>query len=359
MIVVVGATLPGLAAAARLARVNHEVVVLDRQPSQPDLLPSPLDDVISLPAAWRDLFRKTGRPLAAVLTMRGVSLTPAPERTLSDGVRLPADRAGQWHTLVAAYSPSAATAWQQVLDEADTAWLTLRRLGVEAEFNGTLDTATRRALHAGTHLEDLANRIPVPPLASLIRELASRRDSDPRRTPAWLASRLSIERTFGRWQLASTSGEPHPARLLADLLVERLARRGVEVRFGCTVRRIRAGLVSTDSGDLASAATIVSCDPWQAATLTGRRPPRLTRATTSGPQWRGWRTLLRLPPLCTRILGVYEASAFSPAGPEPWAQLLTGALAAYRVHQELTGEDMRPTNKAYRPPPPKGLRPGR
>ncbi|MGB7963153.1 MAG: hypothetical protein WCF12_09390 [Propionicimonas sp.] len=354
-----GATLPGLAAAARLARVNHEVVVVDRQPSQPDLLPSPLEDAITLPAAWRDLFRKTGRPLDAVLTMRGVSLTPAPTRTLSDGVRLPADRAGQWHTLVAAYSVPAATAWRQVLDEADTAWLTLRRLGVEAEFNGTLDAAARRALGASTSLEHLAGRIPVPPLATLIRDLAGRRDSDPRRTPAWLASRLSIERTFGQWQLAAPSGEPHPARLLAELLAERLALRGVEVRFGCTVRRVGAGLVSTDSGDLASDATIVSCDPWQAADLTGRRPPRLTRAATSGPQWRGWRTLQRLPPLRTRIPGVYEASAFSPAGPEPWAQLLTGALAAYRVHHELTGEDMRPTNKAYRPPPPRGLRPAR
>ena len=29
--------------------------------------------------------------------------------------------------------------------------------------------------------------------------------------------------------------------------------------------------------------------------------------------------------------------------------LLTGALAAYRVHEDLTGQDMRPTNKAWRP----------
>ena len=46
---------------------------------------------------------------------------------------------------------------------------------------------------------------------------------------------------------------------------------------------------------------------------------------------------------------MYHASAFSPAGPEPWAQLLTGALAAYRVHEDLTGQDMRPTNKDWRP----------
>ncbi|MGB4272633.1 MAG: NAD(P)-binding protein, partial [Propionicimonas sp.] len=94
MIVVVGATLAGFAAAARLARVNHEVVVVEARASQPALLPSPLEDAITLPAAWRDLFRKTGRPLDAVLAARGISLSPAPGRILRDGLQLPADRGG-------------------------------------------------------------------------------------------------------------------------------------------------------------------------------------------------------------------------------------------------------------------------
>lgn len=352
MIVVVGATLAGFAAAARLARVNHEVVVVEARASQPALLPSPLEDAITLPAAWRDLFRKTGRPLDAVLAARGISLSPAPGRILRDGLQLPADRGGQWHTLRAAYSATAADAWQQVLDEADTAWLTLRKLGVEAEFTGRLDAATRRALRAGTTVADVAGRIPVPELADVVGELASLRDSHPGRTPAWIATRLSIERTFGRWQL-TTPGEAagHPG-LLAELLAQRLAWRGVQVRFGDAAHSVRPGLVVTDSSEWVSEATILTCDPWQAAALSGRRPPRLTRAGTVGARWRGWRTLQRLPALTTRVAGVYEASAFSPAGPEPWAQLQTGALAAYRVQEDLTGADMRPSNKAYRPPPP-------
>jgi len=36
-------------------------------------------------------------------------------------------------------------------------------------------------------------------------------------------------------------------------------------------------------------------------------------------------------------------------GAEPWAQLLVGALATYRIHDQLTGDDIRPSNKAYRP----------
>ena len=43
------------------------------------------------------------------------------------------------------------------------------------------------------------------------------------------------------------------------------------------------------------------------------------------------------------------ASASSRGGNEPWAQLLTGALATYAAHHLLTGEDIRPTNRGYRP----------
>ncbi|MDO5630048.1 MAG: hypothetical protein Q4G43_17180, partial [Mobilicoccus sp.] len=42
----------------------------------------------------------------------------------------------------------------------------------------------------------------------------------------------------------------------------------------------------------------------------------------------------------------FHASASSPAGVEPWAQLLSGALATYAAHAFLTDEDIRPTNKA-------------
>ena len=42
----------------------------------------------------------------------------------------------------------------------------------------------------------------------------------------------------------------------------------------------------------------------------------------------------------------FHASASSPGGSEPWAQLLSGALATYAAHEFLTGDDIRPTNKA-------------
>ena len=72
-------------------------------------------------------------------------------------------------------------------------------------------------------------------------------------------------------------------------------------------------------------------------------------------RWRrpGWRTptftrqLLGRPPLRSPGAPTHlHASASSPGGAEPWAQLLTGALAAYAAHEILTGADIRPTNRA-------------
>ncbi|MDQ9081882.1 carotenoid dehydrogenase, partial [Cutibacterium avidum] len=64
-----------------------------------------------------------------------------------------------------------------------------------------------------------------------------------------------------------------------------------------------------------------------------------------GTVWSAWRDR---PPMAWSLHGsvpTLPASAASHGGPEPWAQLLTGALAAYLTHERLTGEDIRPTNK--------------
>ncbi|PAM91442.1 carotenoid dehydrogenase, partial [Flavobacterium sp. IR1] len=65
-----------------------------------------------------------------------------------------------------------------------------------------------------------------------------------------------------------------------------------------------------------------------------------------GTAWSAWRNR---PPMVWRQEGPIPVLAASPAshgGPEPWARLLTGALAAYLTHERLTGEDIRPSNKA-------------
>lgn len=361
MIAVVGATLPGLAAAARLARLGHEVTLLDALPGPRPLLPSPLDPdpaAVVLPAAWRDLFKKTGRTLDAALGKRGLALTPAPPRrydTPGGPIDLPHDRAGQWHYLESRLGPEAATAWRDLLDTMDATWLEVRRLGLEEEFTG-LDRAARAGLRRSKTLAALAAPLP-PELSAIVTGLALARDSLPRRTPGWLATRLGIERTFGVWHVTSRDGTALPSQTLVDLLIERVAERGVELRWGTTVDRVGRGSLVVAGETVPADATVLATDPWTASSLLPgdaglrRSTRRIVPAATAGPRWEGLRTLLALPRLTTGTPGVYAASAFSPAGPEPWAQVLTGALVTYRVHADLTGEDARPTNKQFTLPP--------
>src|SRR5688500_8874085 len=71
-VVVVGGGFGGLASAARLAKLGHEVTLVERSPTLGGALSTVTADGFSwdagptttlLPAVVRDLFRKTGRPL--------------------------------------------------------------------------------------------------------------------------------------------------------------------------------------------------------------------------------------------------------------------------------------------------------
>lgn len=360
MIAIIGAGLAGLAAAARLARVGHQVIVLERD--EPDLGAGWFGaepDVITLPATWRDLFVKSGRKLDAELDRRGLELVPAPPRRhqLSDGATLdlPTDRGAQWTYLVDRFDEPTAQAWRDLLDQLDDRWLSLRQLGLEAEFSGKLTAAQRAVLRPRQSLAALAEEVPA--LSEVILQVAAELGQEPRRLPGWHAARLAVARNFGRWHLRDAQGRLAPATTLTELLLERLHTRGVELRTDTEVDSIRprgAELrIQTSSGVLAAETVISTVDPFSHADLTRERADlrtaqRLRRAPGGGPRWESWRTLLDLPRLQPARAGVLYAAGWSPGGVDVWAQLLSGALAAYRCHEEITGEDMRPTNKSYR-----------
>jgi len=367
LIAVVGGGLAGLAAAARLAKVGHDVVVLEREPELGaglDVAGEPDETVLTLPAAWRDLFRKSGRTLDAELDRRGLQLLPAPARShrFADGssLVLPTDRGEQWTVLGETFGEPAAIAWRDLLDRLDATWQVLRALGMEAEFTGRelLTPDARAVLRPRESIARLAAGLPAAQLTELVLDVAARLGQDPRRLPGWHAVRLSVERTFGRWQVIDAGGAAQPARVLVGLLVERLATRGVRVNTGVEAIRIRKGTdgpsIETTDGRLDVTAVISTLNPIDHADLTRHKADYKTAravrpAAAQGPLWASWHTLLDLPRLQTPVPGVLSASGWSPAGPDAWAQLLTGALAAYRVHGDLTGEDIRPTNKDYRP----------
>lgn len=415
-VVVVGGGLPGMAAAARLAALGHEVVLVESTselggrwcPGSPRA--HGVAPVLTLPAAWRDLFRKTGRTLDVELRARGWTLTAAAPvvHRFPDGtsLALPGDRGSQYTALADMLGRRHADAWRTLLDGLDETWQAVRRNGLERPLARRADVAPdARALLRGTTVAGLARSAPAP-LSHLVAASAWRTGSDPRRTPAFVASRLAVERDFGRWFLADAAGNPLSAAELTAILSDRLAARGVITRTATSVRGLTADGVDTDAGPIAAAAVITTIHPWHAGPLgTSRRgrlrpalSPRVTtslvpgsldgvaedvRHTRAGPvvtyrrqvgadvlttvidhtvrtpdpgagaRWDGWRSWFRRPEVRqsgARTRGaLWSATAAAPGGSEPWAQLLTAALAVYDVHETLTGEDVRPTNASYRP----------
>ena len=313
-VTVVGRTFAGVAAAVRLARVGHDVTLVDT-PGGAAALRAALGDTLDFPAPWRDLFKKSGRPAAGALGLHGLDLVADP-----DGP--PTERAATWYADVDALGESAARAWRDLVDAADDIWQAVRPLGLEAEL--TPDAVARAGLHPRRSLEDVARTLDHPVLAERVRAVARARGLEPAAAPAWFSSRLAVERTFGRWRLQDVEGRPAPASGLVDVLEDRLAERGVTL--------------TTDPAATAGADAVVdTVDPG----MTWRRPSRWSRRDSFPDQLLA-RPALRDP----RRPEWFHASASSPGGSEPWAQLLSGALATYAAHEFLTGDDIRPTNKA-------------
>jgi phytoene dehydrogenase-like protein len=293
-VIVIGGGLAGLAAAARLAKAGHAVELYERSdrlggtwaPYQLDsgVTVDDAPSIIGFPAPWRDLFRKSGRPLEAELVRMGYALAPAESPTMifADGAQLtlPADRGGQYSTLADAYGESVAERWQQLIDRLGEVWQTLRGLGLEAELRHRrqLDRTARRSLFApgrfeqGLTVADLATSIDHQHLRALLRSVAYRSGSRPEHTPAFAAVELYIMRTFGRWQLqplqADSALDICRSSILVEALAARLALRKVAVHLGCpiegiTIRNRRASAVVTSDGEHAAAAVVATCDPWQ------------------------------------------------------------------------------------------------
>lgn len=240
-VVVIGGGLAGMAAAARLAKRGHRVMLLHRterlgadwRPDHPDG-PGRLPEVLTLPAPWRDLFKKSGRILPAELARAGLDLVPAPpaRHLFADGAELDlgGDRGEQFHRMAAAYGEPVAASWRDLVDSLEPVWHLLRQLGLETSLlSGRQLRAHRRTLMWGRTVADLAAAQPHPHLRALVEASAWRQGHDPVRAPAFVASRLNVERTFGRWMIVDDRGRPAGSERLLDLLEARLATRGVEL----------------------------------------------------------------------------------------------------------------------------------
>ena len=353
-----GGTLGAAAAAARLAKLGHAVTLVGDPGSVGGHWRTDLPPVFGLPAAWRDLFRKSGRMLDAELTRHGLVLEPAPAalHRFPDGLELelPAERGAQFATISETISPAAAARWRDLLDDLDDLWLALRRAGLEQPRPaGRVPDELRRP---GT-LSRLADRVREPHLARIITSLGPRSGTDDAAAPALLATRLVVERTFGRWQLADVSG-PVPGMRLLDVLSGRLATR--RVTFSPIVPPSQDAVVDLTNPRPDHRLFGPRVRPALAPTVThpegGLR--EVVEHTASGPvvTWAGVRhDFTAMEPDLTwgyapdSVRSWWARPALASPLNEPWAELSSAALRVYAAHADLTGEDVRPSNRAYRP----------
>ncbi|MFH8726059.1 phytoene desaturase family protein [Streptomyces termitum] len=270
-IVVIGAGLGAMAAAARLAVAGHAVTVYERSATYGGAVGRFERDgfafdtgpgLLHLPAVYRDLFVKTGKkPLEECVGLRQVD--PAARHVFADGTRvdLPnASRAGTVAALDAALGAGAGARWGDFLTRAREAWDRTRRPLLEepqpadpralagepypAPRAGLLRRPTRTLAQVG------ARELGDDRLVALLGSYAEAYGFPAASAPASAAVLPYMEQTFGSWYVAGGM------RALADAVYERCRERRVEFVFGEAVDEVLTGAGRAVGVRLASGATV-------------------------------------------------------------------------------------------------------
>lgn len=248
-VVVVGAGLGGLAAAARMAALGHEVTICEQADAPGgkvavhevdgfrwDAGPS----VLTMPQVFHDLFAATGEPLEDVLQLRRVE--PIARYRFPDGTRL--DASGDLDTFCATLDrqlmPGSGADWRRFMAHAAGIWQAVERPFLRSGLRGVRSLA-RQAVR----LRDLAVVAPHRTLRSLGRShlrdwrlrmfldrYATYTGSDPRRTPSALAVIPYVEQTFGAWYVQGGLYR------VVEAVAERAQARGAHLRCNTDVTAI-------------------------------------------------------------------------------------------------------------------------
>ena len=211
-VVVVGGGFGGLASAARLAKLGHEVTLVERSPSLGGALSFESEDGFTwdagptstlLPAVIRDLFRKSGRPLERELDLEPLAVVR--EHRFEDGtsVRLPGGSRGRADRGVRRARPRArASAGSTTSASYADDWEMLRRGYLEGPWDPDAParaswprcSTAARCCTSGCKRTFKDERLRLVAGHPFVAD-----GHDLRNVPAWLGVTAYVEQRFGAW----------------------------------------------------------------------------------------------------------------------------------------------------------------
>ena len=312
-VVVIGAGVGGLAAAARLAAQGHDVTVCEASEDVGGKLGLVTADVpglgtfrfdtgpslVTLPGVFRELFRDTGGWPDDLELER---LDPVARYRYADGSGFDAaDGLDALCDALDGLQPGDGDDWRAFTARAERVWEASREPFLESALHGPATIASlalRRpgdiaAIAPGRSLRSLGRRhLRDPRLRMFLDRYATYTGSDPRRAPAALAAVPYAEQAFGGWYVR---GGLHRLGLAVR---DRALDRGVVLRHGARVVQIltEAGAVAgveLDSGERLPADVVVA--NTDAATVYGslvEAPVAARRLARAEPSLSGFVLLL-------------------------------------------------------------------
>ncbi|CAB4661019.1 unannotated protein [freshwater metagenome] len=274
-IVVIGAGIGGMCAAARLAKLGHSVDVFEGSDQVGgkcrtewigkyafDTGPS----LLTLPAVYRDFFLKTGEPIEKVLELQPVN--PSFDYKFADGSEVNFTNLSRHETLTSLsqnFGENVSTQWKVLMERAEKMWDVSREPFIESELTSPLSLLKRPTL-----LRDLFTIAPWKSLRELVRSVtddehlsyiidryATYSGSDPRKAPAVLLSIAFVEEAFGAWHIKGGIGQ------LALAIEERAKKLGVKFHVNSPVSSInhngkKVSGITLNSGEKVTADVVVA-----------------------------------------------------------------------------------------------------